>query len=206
MSSCPSCGANLKLKSRFTKVVICEYCNQTSIITELNKFSSVNVVNAKLLDTFSILYLGAKFNYLDMQCEVIGRVQYEYNQGNWDEWFIKVSEESVSEESYAWLEEDEGSFSIHQPFKIMNVIPDINQIQVGTTFTLNHNPFFVTEKINAKIIAAEGELLLKIHPEATVWCVDGISEGGIVSIEYCLEDISVSKATEINIDDIVLGS
>lgn len=194
---CPSCGAALALANRFSKVVICQYCDQTSYVDTGGL--SPKGRSGKLIESFSILFVGASGTLEGKRFRVLGRLRYEYYGGFWDEWFLEMEEGK-----FLWLQEDEGTFVAFQKKQIDSELPDISQFSVGTSLELGGRRIFITEKLEATIVGGEGELFFRVLPGQNVSCIDGNSSGSQVAIEITPNEIELCIGREVSIDDLIL--
>lgn len=197
--ACPSCGATLEIQHRFSKVVICVYCGQTSAISSSGL--KIEGRQAELLDLDSILSLGAEGDISGTPFKVLGCLRYEYEDGFWDEWFIRLDDKRS-----IWLQEDEGEFTMFEKETLTSAVDSFGDIRVGQNIEVNGIQVFVTEKNQAEIKGGMGELHFRISPGAQVNCVDGNAGGRIVSLEFTPNEINLSIGDEISVDDISLNS
>ncbi|MEL7339637.1 MAG: DUF4178 domain-containing protein, partial [Bacteroidota bacterium] len=176
---CPSCGAPIQQRTPGARTLVCSYCNQTS---HLNA-DSLQAVGEKhlLVDYGSVFGIGQSGRYFGREFLILGRLRIDYKDGFWDEWYIQFLDDGES----AWIQEDDGSFTLFQQEKTLTQAPALDRIQVGNWNTLNESwePIFITSKSRAKVNGGEGELPFRIVPGEPADFVDGIWEGKIVSVE-----------------------
>jgi len=204
--NCPSCGAPLELSYRAAKVVVCNYCGQTSFInaSQLEPYGGTKVL---LADYGSLFTLHQRGKIKNLSFETMGRLRFAYYEGFWDEWLVLLNK---SEE--AWLQEDEGELTLFRKAKVDGAIPAFDDIKVGQTVTLQlwlpdknkagTYPIFIVEKHKANIQGGEGELPFLIEPGEQANYADGICNGFLVSIDYTTEGTSVSWGLPLAIRDI----
>jgi hypothetical protein len=191
--NCPSCGGSLEVEHRFSKVVICSYCGQTCSI----KSGAIQVAGkkAELLDLDSVFKIGASGTLEGQSFKVLGCLRYEYEDGFWDEWFLRFEDGKC-----LWLQEDEGEFTAFEKESLTSPIQSFPEVSVGGFLDVNSMQVFVTEKSKASIAGGAGELFFSIKPGAEVNCVDGNSGGKLISIEYTPEEINLSIGREIPLE------
>jgi ribosomal protein S27E len=202
--SCPSCGATLEIENRFSKVVICVYCGQTSAISPAGLDPTGE--KAILADSPSIFSIGSSGTmYLSSSGEqsfkVRGRLRYKYDGGFWDEWFLEFSSGKK-----LWLQEDEGEFTAFEKESLTSPVPPFEEISVGSMLSVNGLSIFVTEKNEALIAGGQGELLFSVKPGMSAKCVDGNAGGKLVSIEQTPDEICLSIGEEVDISTIRFDS
>ncbi|MCS6905171.1 MAG: DUF4178 domain-containing protein [Bacteroidia bacterium] len=179
---CPACGAPLPKKFRFTRMIVCEYCNNTILLNA----DSLEAVKQKVLlaDYDSFVKIHSFFHWGDNLMEIIGRVRYQYEAGFWDEWLLVEN----SKDQYWWLHEDEGDFAIfiENPEEETEKFYTYEELKIGSEIYINDflNKVFLCEKAQATIAGFEGEIPYVIAPSQTMHYVDGIYKGKMVSLEY----------------------
>ena len=188
--SCPSCGASLLIKHRFSRVVVCRYCSQTSYVTREGLDPSGK--SAALVDFESILSIGSSGTMNGREFNVLGRMRFSYDGGFWDEWFCLLDKQEE-----AWLEEDGGAFALYRKERLLSPLPKFTEVSVGSVIKVNQGDLFVTEKCSATLEGAEGELSFSIKPGTAVDCVDGNMAGQHVSIEYYEDEICLNLGEAI---------
>ncbi len=195
--TCPSCSAPLEVAHRFTKLVICAYCNQASLVTPSGLDPSGEQV--PLADFPSRFAIGKSGTLNGETFTVLGRLRYGYEGGFWDEWFL-----SFSDGKKRWLQEDEGELTLFEKESLTAPVPAFNEISVGSLLPVNEFKVFVTEKNKASIRGGEGELFFTVQPGSTVYCIDGNAGGELVSLEFSDSEICFSKGKEISHESINL--
>ena len=179
--NCPSCGAALELEYRFSQMIICDYCNQTTHLSGENIEAKGEKV--KLVDYGSSFFIGATGTLFDQNFKILGRIRFEYPDGFWDEWLVKLENEP---DKQFWLQEDEGEYVL---FEKMDSLPEntsFPDLSIGQKVVWNDNEIFISEKNTAQIIGGEGELPHKVIPGEQADFVDGIifSQGIPTSLEF----------------------
>jgi hypothetical protein len=188
---CPSCGAPLHVEHRFSRVVVCGYCNQSASITPggLDRAGKgVSLVGAP-----SRLHVGATGRISGAAFRVLGRLRYGYDGGFWDEWFLLTDPDAHQ----VWLQEDDGEFTAFEKEAITGSLPTFDDVGVGQSMTANGRTLFITERIEAMILGGEGELYFAVTPGADVFIVDGTADGQVWSIEYQPDEITLSRGTPV---------
>lgn len=183
--NCPSCGADLELEYRFSEMVVCEYCDQTSYLAGENLEAKGEKV--KLSDYGSKFYRGATGKLFNQNFKVVGRLRFEYPDGFWDEWLIKLENEPEKE---FWLQEDEGEYILFEKSEILPENTDFSKLKIGMEVKMGKNIIFISEKNTAQITGGEGELPCRITPGEQSDFVDGmiIGAGIPTSLEYMPEN------------------
>ncbi len=193
---CPSCGAQLELQYRHSRMVVCNYCGQTSYINA----GMANPAGQKILlaDYGSILSVGKRGKLKGKSFGVLGRLRFNYEDGFWDEWLIWFD---GSEYTDYWLQEDEGEFVLFSKKPLTGTAPVFENVKVGTSILVNGFTMFVTEKNSASINGGEGELPFQVIPGEKADYIDGISDGKPISIEYLPDEVEFNTGEPINLSD-----
>jgi DNA-directed RNA polymerase subunit RPC12/RpoP len=194
--NCPGCGAPLAIEHRFSKTVVCQYCNQTSFITPKGLDPTGSV--ATLADFPSIFAIGKQGSIKGRPFRVSGRIRYSYEDGHWDEWFLALD----GGKKFVWLEEDEGQFTLYEKQAITTPIPTYEEIFVGKSFLVNNLSVFVTEKNKASLAGGQGELNFRFCPGDSLQYVDGNAAGKLVSIEITPEELNLSMGESVEEEEI----
>ncbi|MEM9301121.1 MAG: DUF4178 domain-containing protein [Pseudomonadota bacterium] len=188
--TCPSCGAPLEVEHRFSRVVICGYCNQSANITSGGLDPAGK--GAKLVGAPSRLSIGATGRIDETAFRTLGRLRYGYDGGFWDEWFL-----ALSDDRQLWLQEDDGTFTAFEKTPITAALPEFDDVRVGQTITVNGRSIFIVERTEAMILGGEGELYFNVTPGADVFSVDGSADGETWSVEYQPDEITLSRGTPV---------
>ncbi len=179
--NCPACGAPLELEYRFSQMVVCPYCDQTSHLA--GEGLEAQGEKVKLSDYGSSFSVGATGTVFDIGFKVFGRIRFEYPDGFWDEWLLRL--ENEPEKEY-WLQEDEGDYILFEKSETLPENPDFASAKVGSAMRFGEFQIFISEKNTAKIVGGEGELPHRVIPGEQADFVDGIiyGKGVPTSLEF----------------------
>ncbi len=179
---CPSCGAGIQVNYRFAKMVVCDYCGQTNYLNPDETLEGKGPKQLPLVDYGSKLSKTAYGKIEGREFRVLGRMRYEYPEGFWDEWLLKMADDP---ETPHWLQEDEGEFSLLRFEKDQKVTQSYEQFKVGETYEVGDGlEVFITEANSAKVTGSEGQIPFYIEPNEQVYFVDGIKKGFRLSMEF----------------------
>lgn len=195
--SCPSCGAPIRIKNRFVKLVTCDFCEHVSLVKESGLDPTGQT--AKLTDVSSGLYLDAIGTLEGRSFKAVGRLRYQYEAGLWDEWFLEFENDRPG-----WLVEDEGQFILYHKETLPYEMPPFDQIDVGDVLTIDEWDIFVTEKRPANIIGGEGQLGFTLMPGETVYYVDGTADEQQISLEYTTNEVEFLRGQAIDKETLVI--
>lgn len=193
---CPSCGAQLELQYRYSRMVVCSYCGQTSYINA----GTANAAGQKILlaDYGSILSVGKRGKLKGKTFSVLGRLRFTYEDGFWDEWLIWFDGDEYTD---YWLQEDEGEFVLFSKKPLTPPAPVFETVKVGSSISVNSIAMFVTEKNRATINGGEGELSFQVIPGEKADYIDGIANGKPISIEYMPGEVEFNTGESLALSD-----
>ena len=109
--NCPSCAGEVQVKIKHCKLIRCDYCG-CPLLLEDNSVKNLGE-QSSLAEIPSILKLGHNFQYLKERFMPYGRVQYDYGDGVWEEWWVVTAKQTG-----LWISIDEGDIAIQTPFKV----------------------------------------------------------------------------------------
>jgi hypothetical protein len=200
-SACPGCGAPVRFLSLGSTHAVCGYCHSTLVrdgesLTRIGKM-------AEVFDDFSPLQLMAQGKKNGLGFTVVGRLQFQYDEGRWTEWLCALDDGGA-----AWLSEDNGGFVWATASKSNTALPPADKWVVGKPFQINGKPFAIASVTQASLVAAQGELpkLPELGVPFTVVEARGTSGAAaeVVSIDYSSEPPQVSLGTPVLLDDLQL--
>ena len=179
-SNCPSCGARVVFRSTASIMAVCEYC-QSTLLRRAEDVENIGTM-ADLLDDASLIQLGTEGTYRGMNFTVIGRIQMQYQQGVWNEWYVLFDNQRGG-----WLSDANGDYTMTFVMDINTPLPDRNALKAGMTIQLNGDPFVVTDIEEGKCVAGAGELPFKVGAGFAAPSVDLRFERQFASIDYSEE-------------------
>jgi hypothetical protein len=151
---CPNCGAPVRLVTSSSVAAVCKYCDSTlarddaagrDALKNLGKISS-------LVEDASPLCLEAEGEFSGKRFEVVGRLQLEYEDGFWNEWFLHFHDRSTG-----WLGEALGQYFVTQE-GARERVPPYDNVRVGSRLAIAGSTWTVADKRRAKCAGGEGEL------------------------------------------------
>src|SRR4051794_4331892 len=163
--SCPNCGAPLEFRFSSSVQTVCEYCKSIIVRTDVD-LEKVGTV-ADLPPNSSPLQLGTEGVFGSKAFSVAGRIIYEYDQGNWNEWHLVFNDGSSGWLSDAQLEYDVSFLAQNPPPR-----PAASQLTPGTSFVVEQTEYKVTSITNAHYRGVEGELPFQYWDKRAVPFVD----------------------------------
>ena len=134
---------------------MCSFCRST-LLREGDALRRIGV-SAELFDDHSPLQLGASGTRLGMAFTLVGRLQYGYEGGTWNEWNALFDNGRS-----AWLSEDNGAyvvaFDVPLPADAPQDAAALELLQPGQCTLSDGRAWDIASKVRARLIAAQGEL------------------------------------------------
>src|SRR5512142_2889017 len=148
---CPNCGAPIQFTLGSSLARVCSSCRATVVRSDRG-FEDCGRL-AALVDTPSPISVGDRGSLAGRAFEVVGRIQYDYGLGPWDEFYIGFE----NGREWGWLAYAQGRWYVTQ------LVPDLSappreQIEVDSDQSLPIGVFRVSESRRARVVSAEGEL------------------------------------------------
>ena len=154
-AACPNCGAPVEFSSAAAPFAVCGFCRSVVVRAgdQLRKIGE----SAELFDDHSSLQIGATGTYQGAPFTLLGRLQYRYAEGTWNEWHALFDRGAEAQKS-AWLSEDNGRYVVAFDAPLTGAVPPAEQLQLGAPLTVDGQSWSVASVVAAKLVAAEGEL------------------------------------------------
>jgi uncharacterized membrane protein YgcG len=157
-AACPGCGAPVEFASAASASAVCSFCRST-VVRDGEALRRIGV-SAELFDDHSPLQLGVRGQHQGVPFTLVGRLQYAYADGTWNEWhalFDAASPEGTPKS--AWLSEDNGAYVL--AFDVSPAppgLPPADELHAGERRLVAGSAWSVASVVRAKLLAAEGEL------------------------------------------------
>lgn len=187
---CPGCGAPLPVPNHLTRLLVCNYCQQTIAIQ--GQQLTVQGQGIALVDYPSRLKVGVHGRVLGKRFLVLGRVRYENDDGYWDEWLITYDDTTAG-----WLAEDEGEYIVYHKEPFRGSPPSFEGIRVATTVKLSDLPVYISEKQRGTVAGVEGQIDFLAQTGAPIQYINGNTNGRAVSLILRPGEISFALGTPL---------
>lgn len=168
--NCPSCGATITFQFSMAVQTTCPFCRSILVRSDLD-LKKVGEV-AEIPPDISPIQIRTEGIYKGRAFTVVGRIVYEYEQGNWNEWHIVFSDGSSG-----WLSDAQALYVITFHKQAPN-IPPKDQVYRGKKFSFENTPYEVTSVTNANYVGVEGELPFEYWDKERVKFADLRSTSG----------------------------
>ena len=150
-AACPNCGAPVDFASAASAFAVCGFCRST-VVREGDALRKTGE-SAELFDDHSPLQLGAAGKAQGAAFTLVGRLQYRYQDGTWNEWHALFDTGRGG-----WLSEDNGRYVMAFEVPLQTAAPAAQALRAGTQQVVNGQAWSVGSVAVARLIAAQGEL------------------------------------------------
>jgi len=151
-AACPNCGAPVEFLSAASASAVCSFCRST-LVRDGESLRKIGT-SAEVFDDFTPLAIGAGGSYQGTGFMLVGRLQFGTDEGPWNEWHALFDNGRSG-----WLSEDNGRyvFAFDAPAPLDAPRPE--RLQAGARVTVDGRPWSVASIVQAKLLAAQGELV-----------------------------------------------
>ncbi len=150
-AACPNCGAPVEFRSPASASAVCSFCRST-LVRDGESLRKIGQ-SAELFDDFTPLQLGASGRYAGEGFALVGRLQFGTEDGPWNEWRALFDNGREG-----WLSEDNGRYVFAFDLPAPPDAPAPERLQPGLAVTLDSRAWNVGSRVQARLLAAEGEL------------------------------------------------
>jgi hypothetical protein len=150
-AACPNCGAPVEFRSPASAFAVCSFCRST-IVRDGEALRRIGQ-SAELFDDHTPLQLGATGRFQGEAFALVGRLQYRYAEGTWNEWHALFDNGKSG-----WLSEDNGRYVFAFDASLQIAPPPNDALRPGAQVVLDGQGWSVASVVVAKLIAAQGEL------------------------------------------------
>ena len=177
-AACPNCGAPVEFRSAASAFAVCSFCRST-IVRDGDALRRIGQ-SAELFDDHSPLQLGAAGRHQGAAFTLVGRLQYRYADGTWNEWHALFDNGRSG-----WLSEDNGRYVFAFDIPLAAVAPVPESLRPGQLLNVGGQGWTVASVAGAKLIAAQGELPFKPNLERAFIVADLRNpQGEVGTLDY----------------------
>ena len=153
-AQCPNCGASIEFGLGASHALVCTYCNFLVVRTDRD-LTSIGKV-ADLVPTSPPFEVGDTLRVQGRVAHVAGRVQKDFGEGPWDEFYV-----GYENGEWAWLASAQGRWYVTTRVDVgdPHILPHYASLQPGGKTTLGTHPreWTVMERRSATVVSARGE-------------------------------------------------
>jgi uncharacterized protein DUF4178 len=196
-SNCPNCGAPVAFRWSSSVQTVCTYCKSILVRTDVD-LKKVGTV-ADLPPDASPIQITTEGRYGDLSFVVVGRIIYEYDQGNWNEWHIVFNNGRDG-----WLSDAQDEYAISFKQDISK-FPSTSDATLGKSYKWQNIEFVVTSRTEAHYAGVEGELPFEYWDKQDVLFIDLRSEqGDFATLDYSDKEPVLYIGKAVDFDDLRL--
>jgi hypothetical protein len=155
LARCPSCGAPVEFKSVASIMAVCDYC-QSTLLQDGEALQNLGKM-AALVEDRSPLQRGAEGRWKGRRFGLIGRLQLNWEQGLWNEWYLLFDDMKSG-----WLSEANGEYVVSEAKRVTEALPAFDQLELGRLYMIDGRAFTLTNLLTATCVSGEGELPFKV--------------------------------------------
>ncbi len=141
-----------------TAYATCPACRSLVVRHDVNLENLGKV--ADLQPDGSPIQLGTSGTFLNRHFEVIGRIQVQYGNGFWNEWYLQYSDGKNG-----WLGEAMGTYFVNEELDPGAPLMREGDLRVGSFVTLKNEFFVCTEIGQVQLSSYEGEVPFLLDPK-----------------------------------------
>jgi hypothetical protein len=157
-------------------LAVCPFCRSLVLRKDLDLEKLGE--SAQLQPDGSPVLVGACGVYRGSPFEVVGRMQLQTPRGFWNEWSLMFADGRQG-----WLGEAQGTYAVS--FKADCAVPPLGDLKVGSRVEIGKRVYEVREIVEAKYLAAQGELPFKPPLGETAPSADLIGDdGAFATLDY----------------------
>ena len=164
-ANCPNCGAKIVFRWSGSVQTTCDYCKSVLVRTDadLKRIGQI----ADFPPNSSPIQVGTEGVYRQRAFVAIGRILYEYDQGNWNEWHLMMNDGSSG-----WLSDAQLNYAV--TFAAPGYeLP--KECKVGQQYTWDKQTYTASTITTAHFSGVEGELPFQYWDKSDVVFVDLMS-------------------------------
>lgn len=198
-TDCPSCGAPVEAHSASAVTLVCGYCNSMLVRQDNGVVDSGR--DSALLEDFSPLQIGTSGTFVAQRFTLVGRLQVQYDDGAWNEWYALFDDGRAG-----WLSEAGDLYVMTMPVEIDNS-PKFEDTRAGfseLTFQDKHYIASDVRKISLKRAAAQGELPFVLKEDTENRVSDWRCENLFITLDYNNKTPEAFFGRMVNLDDLKL--
>ncbi len=170
---CPSCGANVAFQSPASVMAVCSYC-QTTVLKNAESVQDIGKM-ASVLEDYSPLQIGTTGIYQQQGFSLLGRIQFNYEDGLWNEWYALFDDGKEG-----WLSEASGQYVFTFLEGKADDAPPFAQLRPLSKYRL----YTATDVRTARCTAGQGELPFKVGKGWQTQTADFRIKDNFLTLDY----------------------
>lgn len=175
--SCPGCGAPVQFKSAASVMVVCQFC-KTTLLKDANSVSNLGKMS-EVLEDYSPLQIGTSGQFAQHSFSLIGRIQLQYSDGYWNEWYAMFDDGSNG-----WLSDASGQYTMTSVRATDVALPLFEKLVPGHVMTVSGQVYATSDVRTARCTAGQGELPFKVGQGWVAKVADFRCADRFLSLDY----------------------
>jgi len=199
-AACPNCGAPVEFLSAASTSAVCSFCRST-LVRDGETLRRIGQ-SAELFDDHSPLQLGTTGQHQGQTFTLIGRLQYAYAEGTWNEWHALFDSGRSG-----WLSEDNGQYVLSFDVAEPGAVPPAESLRPGARAQVAGLAWQVASVVQARLLAAQGELPRAPSPRLGEFTVVDLrnAQGDVATLDYSVpSQASVSVGRSASLGELAL--
>ncbi len=198
VANCPNCGAPVKFLWSSAVQTTCEFCKSILVRHDVD-LEKVGEVSDLPLDG-SPIQIGTEGSHRNKSFQVIGRIIYEYDQGNWNEWHLIFTDGTSG-----WLSDAQLEYAVSYLFTPPAKLAPAEALNTSSRFEWNGALYQVTSSTNANYAGVQGELPFQYWDKGRVNFVDlRTTDARFATIDYSEDPPLLFLGEAMEFDDLKL--
>ncbi len=160
---------------------------------------------AALVEDGSPLALGASGTIDGRTFTIIGRIQYQFGLGFWNEWYINMADDAGGP---AWIGEANGIYFFTRLKKDAKLSSELQfeGLEAGGIVMVDGSEFFIKDIQTSKVVSGEGELPFPFESEYEAPVVDLVRrDGTFATLDFSEDKILVFIGKAVSFRDLHLA-
>ncbi|MDB5813929.1 MAG: hypothetical protein JWN23_1046 [Rhodocyclales bacterium] len=176
--ACPSCGAQVAFRSAASVMAVCAYC-QSTLLRDADSVRDIGKMSA-VLEDYSPIQINTAGMFEGKRFTVVGRIQLEYEDGYWNEWYALFDDGTA-----CWLSDASGKYALTtQSSAVPQEVPIFERIQPGGRFAFEGAGYVASDVRTARCTGGQGELPFKVGEDWQAKVADYRSGPRFLTLDY----------------------
>ena len=175
--ACPGCGAPVQFKSTASVMAVCEFC-KTTLLKDATSVSNLGKMS-EVLEDYSPVQIGTSGQFAQRSFSVIGRIQLQYSDGFWNEWYVLFDDGTNG-----WLSDASGQFTMTFGKTAGGELPIFDKLVPGRTLAVAGQVYTTSDVRTARCSAGQGELPFKVGVGWQARVADFRTSDRFLSLDY----------------------
>ncbi|GGP23814.1 DUF4178 domain-containing protein [Silvimonas iriomotensis] len=192
-TACPACGAPVSFRSSASVMAVCSYC-QSTLLRDADSVRDIGKMSEVLAD-YSPIQLGTSGLYQGQTFTVVGRIQLQYEDGYWNEWYC-----SFDDGSAGWLADASGQYVFTVDAPVPANAPLFESLRPGMGFAHLDTLWNMADARTARCVAGQGELPFAVGAGYEVKAADFRSRDRFLTLDWSEPQLRCYVGKSVTLD------